>query len=142
MLSFLKNMICGRDYSEHLKASKRVRIHGFKFEIKKINPLSVLDGSEVLMKQYKVYDVEPTDQPRMAPKLDRIQAHMRDIFMAGVVQPVLRRKAEGENDMANGTLCVDHLFTDWDLANKLYEAIMEHTFGKKKFKRSPSSAAS
>jgi hypothetical protein len=86
---------------------KRVVLHGVEFVIKRLDPSNFLDGS-------------------------KIKEHYRDVFMAAVVSPALKRKPEGDG------LLVDNLFTEWNLSHELYFSIMEFTYGKKKLKQSSS----
>jgi hypothetical protein len=103
-----------------------VRIHGVKFSIKKIDTTSFLDGSKVMLQAYDVYKVEKNSPEIKSSNLEKIKEHYRDVFMAAVVEPKLHRKNGDKN-----SIFVDHLFTEWDLANKLYEEIIAHTYGKK-----------
>lgn len=107
-----------------LAKTKSVRIHGVKFQIKKIDPTAYLDGSRAMIQQYDIYKVSKAG-PVGDTAIDKVKDHYKDVFMAAVVSPLLRRK-EGEG------LLVDYLFTEWDLAHELYTAIMEYTYGKKK----------
>ena len=112
-----------------LRRTKVIVVHGIKFEIKKIDPTAYLDGSKAMVQLYDVYKVGSKDQapPINDALMNKVKDHYKDVFMASVVRPVLRRK-DGEG------ILVDNLFTDWDLAHELYSKIMEHTHGKKKTK--------
>lgn len=119
---------------EHvLNKTKTVRVHGVKFEIKKIDPSSYLDGSKVMLQLYDVYKLgkeAPADVTQQA--LNKVKDHYKDIFLASVIAPKLRR-----NDKTDGLL-VDNLFTEWDLAHQLYGEIMAYTYGKKKLQSNTS----
>jgi hypothetical protein len=110
-----------------LNKTKTVRIHGVVFKIKKIDPTAYLDGSKVMLQAYDTYKVSKQSTELNESTLLKVKEHYRDVFLASVVYPKLRRK-EGEG------LLVDHLFTEWDLAHELYAKIMELTYGKKKMK--------
>jgi len=114
-----------RSLEDALNNIKSVRIHGVKFSIRKLDPTAYLDGSKVMLQSYDVYKVDKNSEV-ISKNLDKIKDHYKDVFMASVVSPKLSRKP-GEN-----AIFVDHLFTEWDLANKLYVTIIEHTYGKKK----------
>jgi hypothetical protein len=118
-----------RSLESVLHSTKSVRVHGVKFTIKKIDPSNYLDGSKVMISIYETYKVGPTTPTEVTTKtIEKIKEHYRDIFMAAVQSPKLRR-----NDSTDGML-VDNLFTEWDLAHKLYAEIMMFTHGKKKLK--------
>lgn len=121
MWPFSKNL------QDVLNKTKKVRIHGVKFYIKKIDPTAFLDGSKVMIQQYDTYKVSKPSAELNESVLNKIREHYKDVFLASVVTPKLCRK-EKEGD----GLLVDNLFTEWDLAHELYAAIMEHTYGKKK----------
>jgi hypothetical protein len=109
---------------------KRIVVHGVEFLIKKIDPSNFLDGSKVMIQAYDIYKLnKPTDETAKA-SLDKVREHYRDVFMASVLSPKLKRKEEEPEG-----LFVEYLFTDWELSHELYARIMEFTYGKKKIKR-------
>ena len=111
-----------------LYRTKTVRVHGVKFEIKKIDPLAYADGSKAMLQEYEIYKVKKdVDQSGevTAKVLEKTKSHYRDVFMASVVNPKLKRKDDGEG------IPVDHLFTEMNLANELYGEIIEYSYGKK-----------
>jgi len=110
---------------EHLNNTKRVKIMGMFFYIRKINPLDFLEGSNALKQAYDVYSVS-NDVSKLSPK--KIHKQIIDVLMAGVVDPKLSRKDDGTG------LFVENLFTDWQLVEELHTAIYVHTYGKKKMK--------
>lgn len=107
---------------------KRVKVGGVIFKIKKINPLDHLTGAQVVMKAFETYEVSKGDEKAQLLSAKKIQQAYTDVLMAGVVEPKLSRKNDG-----NG-IFVENLFTDWSLVEGLYNAIFEHTYGKKKLK--------
>lgn len=116
-----------KDLDEVLFKPKTVRVHGVKFIIKKIDLTNFLDGSKVMLQVFDTYKVGGKDNAVIPPeKIDKIKDHYRDVFMASVKEPKLSRKPATQ-----GELFVDHLFTEWDLAHRLYSHIIEYTYGKK-----------
>lgn len=119
-----------KSYESVLLRPKTVKVHGMDFLIKKIDTTSFLDGSKVLLQVFDTYKVGKTiNQDDI--NINKIKEHYRDVFMSSIKKPVLSRKPN-----IDGTLFVDHLFTDWGFATELYLNIIEHTYGKKKLKRS------
>jgi hypothetical protein len=105
---------------------KTVRVHGVKFVIQKIDPTAFLDGSKVMLQAYDLYKVGNEKAEVSETNINKVKEHYRDVFMSSVQEPKLSRKQSEQ-----GHLFVDHLFTEWDLAHKLYGHIIEHTYGKK-----------
>lgn len=108
-------------------APKKVKVHGIKFKIKKINPVDHLSGAKIMQQMYETYQTsDDKSRAALAFSADKIKSHYVDVFMSSVVSPVLCRKIGGDG------IFVENLFTDWGLAEELYSAIMVHTYGKKK----------
>lgn len=132
MLGFL----FGRKLENVLDETKTVRVAGVRFKIKKVNMLSHLDGSKVLIQSY---DTHKTEGAKAAAALgvseNKIKSHYADILLAGVVSPKLVKDPEDKSG-----LCVDRLFVDWSMVEELYAQIMILTYGKKKMKRAISAA--
>lgn len=108
---------------------KKVSVHGVIFQIQKLDPLAFLDGSKAMIQTFDIYKLKTSEAEQQA-SLAKIKEHYRDVFMAAVIEPKLKRKSEEKEG-----LFVDYLFTEWDVANELYAHIMEFTYGKKKLKR-------
>lgn len=108
---------------------KSISVHGVIFQIQKLDPIAFLDGSKAMLQTFDIYKLKSSEAEQQA-SLAKIKEHYRDVFMAAVVEPKLKRKPEDKEG-----LFVDHLFTEWDVANQLYANIMEFTYGKKKLKR-------
>jgi len=121
MLKFWKK----KDLSEELKKTKRVKLDGFLFTIRKINVMDYLDGSKVLKKTYDTYAIG-SDKDVTESSFKGVKGHITDVICSGVEKPVITRKGEGES------IGIDELFVDWDLAVALYEQIMSFSYGKKK----------
>lgn len=108
---------------------KKVSVHGVIFQLQKLDPLAFLDGSKAMIQSFDIYKLATSEVEQQA-SLAKIKEHYRDVFLASVVEPKLKRKSEDKEG-----LFVDYLFTEWDVANELYAKIMEFTYGKKKLKR-------
>jgi len=110
-----------------LNETKKVKVKGVLFNIKKLDVSHYLNGSKSLLASYDTYKVgnaEPSDI-----NLDKkVREHYRDVFLSSVVRPKLSRNNDGED------IFVDEIFQDWDLAAGLYENIISYTYGKKKMK--------
>jgi len=113
----------------HLGAIHKVKIHGIFFKLRRINPMDYVAGTKAVQMHYDTYKTKgQKDQiQKLNQNVEKVKEHYVDVFMAGVVEPKLCRKKDGEG------IFVQNLFTDWDLANELYLKIMEITYGKKKF---------
>ncbi len=128
---FVKVKIYGRDLRDVVMATKYVRVQGIRFRLKKLDPTAILDGSQVMLQSFGLYEKKkPENLEDQKPNMDKIKSHFRDMFMASVIEPKLFRKKE-DADAENG-IFVDYLFTEWELANDLYEAIVAFSYGKKK----------
>jgi hypothetical protein len=106
-----------------LNETRLISVNGVRFRIKKIDPFSYMDGSQAVAQIFQTYEQK---KEISEPNMERVRSHYRDVFLAGVVEPKLKRKADGEG------VLVDNLFTDWELANKLYAEVIGYTYGKKK----------
>lgn len=115
-----------RSLDSALNATRTVRIEGIKFKIKKINVLDFIEGQKVMFQYFDTYKKDPSAASEVNFK--KLRSHYGDIFMAGVIEPKLTRDPEQKD----GGLFVEKLLTDWDLANGLYEKIIDFTYGKKK----------
>jgi len=120
-----------RSLRDALNETKRIKIEGVYFTIRKLNPLDFLSGSEVLLESYNTYEAE---RQKGNAKIDKkaektIYDHYRHTFMAGVVKPVLTLKQEKEG------IYVDNIFNNSTLMEKLYQEIMGFTYGKKKIQK-------
>lgn len=122
-----------KQLSTVLGRTYKVKIHGVKFELRKIHPLDFLDGSKAVTQVYATYEEARKEKnvEAILQSSKKIKEHYADVFLASVVSPKLVRK---EEDQDKG-IFVDNLFTDWDLANALYNKISEVSYGKKKLKR-------
>lgn len=131
MTKWIKRLFGLRELSEALDNSKKVKIRGVLFTIRKLDPYDALQSGSVLRKTFDVKEVvrDASGVSLNGKTLQPIKAirnHFRDVFLASVVHPHLSKEEGGES------VCVDEIFQDWEMANELYEAIMVHTYGKKK----------
>jgi hypothetical protein len=115
---------------DYLSATHKIKAHGMRFTIKKIDVLDVCTGAKVCANVYDTYKVGKQVVDDVSNS--KVKAHFADVLLAGIVYPALCRKVEDEKD---GKILVDKLLTDWDLAGELYEEIMSFTYGKKKYKQ-------
>ncbi len=119
-------MFWNKDLKSHLGATKKIKIYGIGFLIKKMNRLDYLDGSEGVMKFYDIYKVGKSVDPK-SDNSKKIKKHFVDVFMSTVVEPELTR------DRSDYTkIYAEDLLFDMELTNKLYQEIFDHTYGKKK----------
>lgn len=106
-----------------LNETRLISVNGVRFRIKKLDPFSYMDGSQAVAQIFQTYEQK---KEISEPNMERVRSHYRDVFMAGVIEPKLKRKPDDEG------ILVDNLFTDWELANKLYAEVIDYTYGKKK----------
>ena len=121
-----------RSLEDAINATKKVKVCGIKFVIKKLDPMATMDGSKILQKTYDIFEVGAKDAPAAPQKSEKIKAYFRDVFMACVVSPRLyRTQAEATE---NAGIWVDGLFTEWDIIEGLHTEIIYYSYGKKKLK--------
>jgi hypothetical protein len=125
MLRWLKRIFFGRSLEEALSETKKIRVNGTRFEIKKIDVLDHLDGSKVMTQYFALYKAGVLDK-KDDVNSKKVREHVSQVLVAGVVSPVLSHKDNGEG------LHVEKLFNDWELAQAVYFEIMLFTNGKKK----------
>lgn len=115
---------------DHVSETKRVRISGIVFEIKRISPLAYASGLDPFARHFATYEEKKAIDGILssADKLpvNKVKDHYRDVFLAGVVSPKIVAKADGTHTQ------VDELFDDWGMCNELYAAITNFTYGLKK----------
>lgn len=101
---------------------KRVRVNGWKFTIRRINP--ILDFPADRMPQIFAEAVSrraPAEKPVKAAE-DRALEDFKSFISRGVVHPLVGLKDDGKCDFT-----VDDLLRDGDTAQKLYAEIMFHS---------------
>lgn len=140
-------LFSGPAAAEVLNPTKVVRIHGVSFTIRKLNPMHHMMGAQVLHKCYELYGRpgKPADMVNEG-MIEKVKVHYRDTFMSGVVSMRSRgvelMPARLEAEVKAGEVFVDNFMTDWSLAEELYMAIVEFTYGKKNFRQFASLAKS
>jgi len=122
------NWFKSKKLTDVLYKTKRVKINGVLFDIRKINPLDYLSGAQVMQEFFSLYRSKPTNQ-QVENLSQKVKSHYTDVFMAGVVKPNLSRKADDGEFIYVGDIMVD-----MDMATKLYTEIYALTYGKKKMK--------
>lgn len=120
-----------RNLERAINETKKVRIKGITFRIRKIDPLNYLDGSKAIQKVYDVYEEKKKNEAPIVSDSDikKAKEHFRDVILAGTISPKLSRKEDESG------FWVEKLFLDWELVESLYTQIMTYTYGKKKLVR-------
>ena len=113
---------------DHLNETKKIKVHGMKFSIKRINTLDYCTGAKVLVSMYDTYKIGNTQNDEA--NMSKVKSHFIDVLLAGIVFPIFSRKSGEE-----GKIFVENLLTDWALANELYGEIMAFSYGKKNLKQ-------
>lgn len=131
MLERLFAFFFGRNLEYALNRTKRVRVQGVRFTIKRIDVQSYLDGSSVMVQKYAEYQVGKTKEAEPSEK--KARQHLAEVLVAGVVVPKLVHKKEQEE--AGEGFWVQNLFADPDMVSALYQEIMALTYGKKKVRQ-------
>lgn len=126
MLDFLFS----RNIDSLIGRTRRVKVCGIFFRIKKLDAFDFANGSQVMLSQYQTYEDAKVQKSNsnVESELKKVKDHYRDVILASVVEPKLARK-EGEEGML-----VDNLFTEQELIEGLYGQILLYTYGKKKLK--------
>lgn len=117
------------DLRDYLRQTKKIKVNGVPFEIKKVNIDDHLAGLNVILKMHDLYKREkPTDKTAMIEDNAKVLKFMRDFIYAGVVAPKLSLKDPPEDD----AIGVSEILSDHQLAGELTSKIIEHSYGKKK----------
>jgi len=132
MLNWLKSLFKPKSLNDALNLTKKVKIKGVLFTIRKIDVRAHMAGMKVMLQIYDTYRLKGNQKAieTVTPKqYKKIQDTYRDTFLSAVVKPELTKEnPPGEK------VFVDDIFHDWDMAEELYMEILAHTYGKKKFK--------
>ncbi len=131
MLSWFLGLFFEKNLEKELDRTKRIKVKGFKFTIKRVSPLDHLKGSKVMLQAYEVLKMGKVSSPEASEK--KIKEHLTEVLLAGVVHPKLSLK-EDEG------IQIDKLFVDYELVNDLYAQIIAFTYGKKKMQALPLAA--
>lgn len=130
MLFGLLDRFFGRsvDLEVYLRKTKRIKVKGVRFEIRKINLQDHLAGLNVVMQLHDVYKKEkPKDPTKIVDDVEKLRRFMRDFIYAGVASPRLTMKDPPEE----GATPVDAIVSDIPFAQELCMRIMHHSNGKK-----------
>jgi hypothetical protein len=114
-----------KDARTALNPIKSKIINGVLFKFKRLDVLDYLTGANIMLAAYDTYKINPT-KTNEASLNKKAMEHYREVFLACVIKPEFVRKPESDK------IHIDEIFADWDTANKLYNAIIEFTYGKKK----------
>jgi len=117
----------GKTLESVLDETRKVKVSGVVFTIRKINPLHYLDGSKIIQQQYDIYKSGKNDQnDEVSTK--KMKEFFSQFLVASVVHPKLSLKDDGSG------IFVEKMFVDWEMCMKIYSEVMLFTYGKKKFK--------
>ena len=114
-----------------MNETKKVKVQGVLFTIRKLRALDYMSGANVLTSQYQTWEekrksdkgLSKTDAKKQA---DTMKKHYREVFLSCVEKPVLSRKPDPV------LVCVDEIFDHPEMPHELYMEIMYFTYGKKK----------
>jgi hypothetical protein len=137
MVSYISSFFKKRKTVEDVVAERHTfELFNIKFVIKKLDVMTYLSGAKALMQIYDTYKNKKENTTLTNEQIKKLERHYKEVFLCSIVEPKLARK-EGDKGLP-----VEHLLTDWGLANGLYEKIIEISYGKKKFQLLNSAAKS
>jgi hypothetical protein len=124
------NWLLGKDINSVIGRTRRVKVCGIFFRIKKLDAFDFANGSQIMLSQYQTYEEAkaPKVNSNIEAELKKVKDHYRDVILSAVVEPKLARSNKEEG------ILVDNLFTEQELVEGLYSQILLHTYGKKKLK--------
>ena len=120
-----------RDLASVLLETHKVKVHGVRFELRKLAPLDFIQGTKAIQQTFELYKTkgeQANESELSVESAKKLKDHYADVFLASVISPKLARNPEQEG------IWVQNLFSDWDLCNELYGEILKITYGKKKLK--------
>lgn len=118
------------DLKSHLRQTKKIRLKGIDFEIKKVGMDEHLAGLNVILQMHSQYQKEkPKDPKVLIDDSAKLKKFMKDFIYAGVVSPKLSIAKDGAKPDETH---VDELLTDDELAQALCMHIINFAYGKKK----------
>ena len=121
-----------RRNGKYLYKTKTLKINGVRFVIRKIDLTAHVQGFNVLLNLYDSWNNKRKNEKEVPPETKGVAKKQKqlykDVFLCAVVKPELSKEDKGEK------VWVEEIFFDWDMANKLFEAILKFTVGKKKLK--------
>ena len=119
----------GKKLSDVINQTKKVKVVGVTFTIRKVNILDYAAGSKVLIQAYDTHKTAGAKIEALQATGEKAKRHYADILVAGVVDPVIT------HDGKDGTINVNDMMPNWELTERLYAEIMTFTYGKKKLKQ-------
>lgn len=125
MLSWLISLVKPNSLDSVLGKTKTLKVCGVRFKIKKIDAFDFIEGYKVMLQTYDTPKFNST-QEKAKPNDKKIKEHLAHVICSAVVEPKISLKKE------EGSFYVYDLFVNMTLVNKLYEDIIEYTYGKKK----------
>lgn len=132
-------LFSSKKLSRTLNPEKKIKVHGLHIVIRKVNPIDYLSGMKAMRQVWELYKRKDQDALDIDEKSKgKILAHYTDFFMAGVisVQGLSLSRDPVDYHIYPEKLYVQNLFNDWGIAEEIYQAIAEFTWGKKKIKQS------
>jgi len=131
IIGFIVRLFCGRSLREALTETKKIKVLGVIFKIRKIDAMEFATGAQVIHAVYKTYEQareldKKADQLITKNDMKKIRDYYREILMAGVVKPVLSRDGDGES------ISVEDVLQNIGMAETVVTKIHEYTYGKKK----------
>ncbi len=119
----------GKSLDSYVNETKKVKVNGIKFTIRKVDVSDHLAGFKVMLQTYDLYKAGKTDaKSTISDKA--LKEVFSEVLVAGVVHPKLSLQKD------TGAQYVGDLFFDYDMVVKLYNEILTFTYGKKKLKLS------
>lgn len=112
---------------EEVSGYKTLKIRGWKFIIKKINPLIDFPDGRMPQLFSAFISKRKTEDPKDVPEavIKRIEEDMKVMIEAGLIEPKLVARGKG-----NEGITVDDIFRDAEVANKLYWEIFMHSLNR------------
>lgn len=113
---------------DKLLGLKTVKISGWKFKIKRLNPLIDFEPDKVPQIFSSFQSQRKVDESKWpAERQRKIESDIKEIVKAGVVDPELVMVANGDKKGKEDGITVNDLFRDPDLGYRLYVEIMAHS---------------
>lgn len=119
-----------KSLKEKLNETKRVKINGVVFHVRKLSVPDHLAGAKVMHASYEKFQLGT--QTDLEPSKKKIKEYYRDVILKGVVKPKLSPKPAEE---CGDDVSIEEVLSDWDMVEKLHDAILLETYGKKKMKQ-------
>jgi hypothetical protein len=126
MLNWFRSLFGGSvDLTDHLRQTKKIKIKGVIFRIRKVNMEDHIAGYSILYQIYSTYDKGKRKLP--APEeIAKLKKFMRDFLVAGIVSPKITLK-----DPPGNEIHVGELMADMEMAAELCHQIIAYSNGKK-----------